>query len=126
MADPWKIVLVDDDDSLRKALARTMRLAGYDVAAYRTADDFIQAHETLARTCLVLDVNLPGTNGIELRRAITGTGRCAPTIFITALDRDDTAQTLAALDPVAVLYKPFANEELMGAIRRACREPRSA
>jgi FixJ family two-component response regulator len=122
MGAAWKIVLVDDDDSLRRALARVIRLAGYDVAAYRTADDFARTHETLSRTCLVLDVNLPGTNGVELRRSIREAGQSAPVIFITALDREDTAQALAALDPVAVLYKPFANDELMGAIERACQE----
>ena len=122
MRPSWKIVLVDDDDSLRRALARTIRLAGYEVAAYRTADDFEQAGESLAHTCLVLDINLPGVSGLELQRSITEGGRSAPTIFITALDRGDTPQALAALDPVAVLYKPFANEELMGAIARACRD----
>jgi FixJ family two-component response regulator len=122
MGPRWKIVLVDDDDSLRRALARTIRLAGYDVAAYRTADDFSQAHECLAHTCLVLDVNLPGTSGVELRRSIAEAGQSAPTIFITALDREDAGHALAALDPVAVLHKPFANEELMGAIARACHE----
>jgi len=122
MGSPWKIVLVDDDESLRRALARTIRLAGYDVAAYRTADEFVRARVPLWRTCLVLDVNLPGQSGVDLRRSLCEAGDSPPTIFITALDRDDTAQALTSLDPVAVLYKPFANEELMGAIARACHE----
>jgi FixJ family two-component response regulator len=117
----WSIVLVDDDDSLRRALARTMRLAGYEVLAFRSADEFTASGVSCGQVCLVLDINLPGTSGIELRRAMAAKGWSPPTIFITALDRHDTEAGLETLAPVAVLYKPFRNDELMSAIERACR-----
>jgi len=120
MGSRWRVLLVDDDDSLRRALARTLRLAGYDVDAYRSADELTQANACCADACLVLDVNLPGTSGIDFRRALEASGMHLPTIFITALDREDSA-ALASLAPVAVLHKPFRNEELLSAIDRARR-----
>ena len=121
MRPRWKIVLVDDDDSLRRALARTIRLAGWDVDAYRTADELAAAGDFFESVCLVLDVNLPGTGGIDFRQGLDARGQHPPTIFITALDRVDTEAALSLLAPVAVLYKPFRNEELLNAIERACR-----
>lgn len=121
MGSRWRIVLIDDDDSLRRALGRAIRLAGYDVQALRTADDYARLGGCRAHDCLVLDVNLPGTGGIEFRRTLAAAGANPPTIFITALDREDTDATLAALAPVAVLHKPFTNDDLLGAIKQACR-----
>lgn len=120
MASRWRVVLVDDDDSLRRALARTIRLAGYEVETYRTADDCARAGGFGALTCLVLDVNLPGTSGIAFRGALAASGQDPPTIFITALDRDDRSVDFDALGPVEVLHKPFRNDELLAAIGRAC------
>jgi len=118
MVSQWKIVLVDDDDSLRRALARTLRLAGYDVQAFRSAEDAAAAHPSWASACLVLDVDLPGMDGIAYRRALAGAGAEPPTIFITALDRDDMKGRLH--EPAVVLHKPFRNDELLLAIDRAC------
>lgn len=121
MASRWRIVLIDDDDSLRRALGRAIRLAGYDVQAFRSADEFARVGGCNSRDCLVLDVNLPGTSGIEFRNALAAAGANPPTIFITALDCADTDETLTALAPVAVLHKPFTNDDLMHAIGLACR-----
>ena len=70
--------------------------------------------------CLVLDVDLRGIGGMEFKRTIIDAGRDLPTIFITALEAEMVSEPLAALDPVAVLYKPFGNDELIAAIERAC------
>lgn len=115
-------MLIDDDDSLRRALARAIRLAGYEVQAFRSADELSAAGGCRSGDCLVLDVNLPGTGGIEFRRAVAQEGGDPPTIFITALDRADTECALQSLAPVTVLYKPFPNEALLSAIDRACRQ----
>jgi FixJ family two-component response regulator len=115
-----RIVLVDDDDSLRRALARTIRLAGYAVEAFACAEDCARASGCLDDACLVLDINLPGTGGVDFRKALTAAGHNPPTIFITALDREDAALSLASLPPATVLHKPFANETLLRAIRDAC------
>lgn len=113
-----KIVLVDDDDSLRRALVRTVRLAGYAVESFSTADELAHSGVPCNESCLILDINLPGTSGVEFRRALSAAGHEPPTIFITALDREDAATALAPLAPVTVLFKPFRNDELLAAIDR--------
>jgi len=114
------VLLVDDDDSLRRALARTIRLAGFDVEAFPSVEALL-AHGIPERdACLVLDVDLPGIGGIELKRTLAEAHRDLPTIFITALAPAEVEAALAALSPVAVLYKPFGKEELLAAIGRGC------
>jgi FixJ family two-component response regulator len=112
----WLALLVEDDDSLRRALARAIRHAGLE------ADEFVSAEALLARgvpesgACLVLDVDLPGMGGIQLKRELVAAGCDLPTIFITAHAATGVDATLAALRPVAVLYKPFDIEALLEAI----------
>jgi FixJ family two-component response regulator len=115
------VLIVDDDESLRRALARTVRMAGFEVEAFQSAEALL-AHGVPERdACLVLDVDLPGIGGIELKRALAEAGRDLPTIFITALEPAEVGDPLAALAPVAVLYKPFDKEALLEAIGRAQR-----
>lgn len=121
MGSPCHVVLVDDDDSLRRALARTIRLAGYDVRAFASVDALLESDASLDGACLVLDVNLPGINGIEFRRSLDVSGGHPPTIFITALEREQTDAELASFAPVAILHKPFGNDELLHALDRVCR-----
>jgi FixJ family two-component response regulator len=112
------VLIVDDDDSLRRALARTVRLAGFEVEAFQSVEALL-AHGVPERdACLVLDVDLPGIGGIELKRTLAEAGRDLPTIFITALEPADVSEPLAALAPVAVLYKPFDKNALLEAIGR--------
>jgi len=113
------VLLVDDDDSLRRALARTIRLAGFDVEAFASVEALI-AHGVPERdACLVLDVDLPGIGGIAFKQALADANRDLPTILITALEARDVGAQLAALRPVAVLYKPFDQGGLLAAIERA-------
>lgn len=114
------MLLVDDDDSLRRALVRKIRLAGYRVDGYASAEALLAEGVPEHAACLVLDVNMPGIGGIAFKRALIEAGRDLPTIFITALEARDVSGSLAALAPVAVLYKPFTHEDLLEAIARAC------
>lgn len=119
MTPRLRVLLVDDDDSVRRALARAIRRAGFDVQAFRSAEALL-AHGLPERgACLVLDVSMPGIDGIALKRALAAGSRDLPTIFITALEPERVGEALAALSPVAVLYKPFNNEDLLEAIERA-------
>jgi FixJ family two-component response regulator len=113
------VLLVDDDDSLRRALVRTIRLEGFDVQGFASVAALLAAGVPEGGTCLILDVNMPGINGIAFKRTLVEAGRDLPTIFITALQPEDVSATLAAFAPVAVLYKPFKNDDLLAAIGRA-------
>jgi FixJ family two-component response regulator len=114
------VLLVDDDDSLRRALARSIRLAGFEVEAFPTVEALLAHGVPEREACLVLDVDLPGIGGIELKRTLAAAGRDLPTVFITALEPRQVREQLAALAPVAVLYKPFDKKDLLEAIGRAC------
>lgn len=110
------MLLVDDDDSLRRALVRTLRLEGFDVAGYASVEALLAAGVPERDACLVLDVNMPGIDGIAFKRTLVEAGRDLPTVFITALEPEDVSGPLAALAPVAVLFKPFKNEDLLAAL----------
>jgi FixJ family two-component response regulator len=116
------VLLVDDDDSLRRALARTIRMAGFEVEAFPSVEALLTRGVPERNACLVLDLDLPGIGGIELKRTLVDAGHDIPTIFITALDPAEVGEPLAALAPVAVLYKPFNKKDLLEAIGRACGE----
>jgi FixJ family two-component response regulator len=113
------VLLVDDDDSLRRALVRTLRLDGFDVTGYASVEALLAAGVPERGACLVLDVNMPGIGGIAFKRTLVEAGRDLPTVFITALQPEEVSGPLAALAPVAVLFKPFKNEDLLAAIGRA-------
>ena len=113
------MLLVDDDDSLRRALTRSIRLAGFEVTEFCSVEALIASGVPERDACLVLDVVLPGISGIEFKRSLAATGRDLPTIFITALEPAEVSEPLAALSPVAVLHKPFSREDLLQAIGRA-------
>lgn len=113
------MLLVDDDDSLRRALLRTLRLEGFDVTGYASVEALLAAGVPERDACLVLDVNMPGISGIAFKQTLVDAGRNLPTVFITALERADVTGPLAALAPVAVLFKPFENEDLLAALGRA-------
>jgi FixJ family two-component response regulator len=114
------VLLVDDDDSLRRALARAIRLAGFEVHAFRSVEALLAHGVPEREACLVLDVDLPGMSGVEFEQNLAERGRDLPTIFITALDPAHVGGPLAALTPLAVLYKPFDRNDLLEAIGRAC------
>ena len=113
------MLLVDDDDSLRRALVRSLRQEGFDVTGYASVEALLAAGVPERDACLVLDVNMPGIDGIAFKRALVEAARDLPTVFITALEPEDVSAPLAALAPIAVLFKPFKNEDLLAAIGRA-------
>jgi FixJ family two-component response regulator len=113
------VLLVDDDESLRRALARTIKMAGFEVEAFASVEALLARGVPERDACLVLDVDLPGISGIELKRTLIAARRDLPTVFITALPPAEVSEPLAALAPLAVLYKPFNKEDLLAAIGRA-------
>jgi FixJ family two-component response regulator len=113
------VLLVDDDESLRRALARTIKMAGFEVEAFASVEALLARGVPERDACLVLDVDLPGISCIELKRTLIAARRDLPTVFITALPPAEVSEPLAALAPLAVLYKPFNKEDLLAAIGRA-------
>ena len=114
-----RVLLVDIDASLRRALARAMRLAGFEVEPFESVEALLASGAAEQEACLLLEVDMPGVGGIEFKQALMESGRDMATIFMTASGREGLAAQLARLHPVAVLHKPFSKEELLEALGRA-------
>lgn len=113
------ISIVDDDDSLRNSLVNLIRSVGFHAQGFSSAEAFLNPTQACDTACLILDMRLPGMNGLALQRQIVETNRRIPIIFITShADGDAEARALEA-GAVAYLYKPFREEQLLNAIDTA-------
>jgi FixJ family two-component response regulator len=112
------ITVIDDDPTMLKAIERLLRAKGFDVETFASAEAFLATSSKAA--CLVLDINLGGMSGIELRRQMTASGsEPPPTIFITALDDEAAHKEAMEAGCLAYLRKPFLASLLVGAINKA-------
>ena len=113
------ISVVDDDYSVRESLQCLIRSFGLAVEAFASAEEFLKSDHLPDTRCLILDVRMPGMNGIELQRRLVASHREIPVIFITA-HGDETARSQALRDgAVGYLLKPFTEEALLNAMRAA-------
>jgi FixJ family two-component response regulator len=117
--DDTVVYLVEDDELVRAALSSLVRSAGYRVEAFESPADFLDQHRHDADGCLVLDVWLPGMNGLEVQRTLRSGGNLIPIIFVTA--QGDIPMTVRAMKGGAVefLPKPVDGEKLLGAVSHA-------
>ena len=113
------VYVVDDDDSVRRALSRLIRTAGLEVAAFPSAQAFLEQPLVDRLACLVLDLRLPGSSGLDIQTQLAGRRSSLPIIFITAYG--DVSSTVRAMKRGAVdfLEKPFRPAELLACIHRA-------
>jgi RNA polymerase sigma factor (sigma-70 family) len=111
------VFLVDDEASVLKALSRLLRSAGLNVETFGSPQEFLQRHDSHAPGCLVLDVAMPGLNGLDLQRALAAKGTELPIIFLTG--RGDIPMSVEAMKQGAVdfLTKPTNDEDLLAAVR---------
>jgi len=113
------VAVVDDDPSMRDALVRLLASYGIGSAAYESAEAFLESHDPGHATCVVLDINLRGMSGIELRRRLKKMDPGLPVIFVTAHDDESTCTAAKATGCVAYLRKPFPAQMLLDAIKKA-------
>jgi FixJ family two-component response regulator len=112
--------VVDDDTSFRTAIERRLKLAGYEVATYASANDLLGAAPNDDRpACILLDVRMPGLSGPDLQSRLVEQGSTLPIIFLTG--HADTPTTVRAIKAGAedFLTKPVSSELLLDAIERA-------
>ena len=110
------ILVLDDDMSVLRALERLLKAREFDVESFHTIDGFMQRANLREAACIVLDINLNGFSGIELKRKMTETGIAPPVIFITARDDDVTRRAALSVGCAAYLLKPFSSRDLVAAI----------
>ena len=120
------IFLVDDDPGVRKALSRVLRQAGWDVQAFDSAEAFLAHDKRNDPGCLVLDVTMPGLDGLALQRQLGEERHGLPIVFLTG--HGDIPMTVQAMKGGAVdfLTKPVDSEALSRAVRAAVDKDTSA
>ena len=127
MPDATPIVfVVDDDVSVRESLELLIRCAGWTAETFVSAQEFLSRPRVPAPSCLVLDVSLPGLNGLELQQRVAAERTDMPIIFITG--HGDVPMSVQAMKAGAVefLTKPFGDDILLSAIRNALERSRAA
>jgi CheY-like chemotaxis protein len=114
------ISIVDDDHSVRDSLARLIRSVGFGVQVFGSAEEFLSAGHGRDADCLILDIRMPGMNGLELQQQLTASDSDLPVIFITAHGSDDDVRTRALrAGAVDYLLKPLREAEVLKAIDAA-------
>jgi FixJ family two-component response regulator len=113
------VYLVDDDPELRKAIERLLDSAGLKVASFASAQQFLATYDRHAPGCLVLDLAMPGLNGLQLQRELEQRASALPIVFLTG--RGDIAASVQAMKHGAsdFLTKPVDDTELLAAIHEA-------
>ena len=125
MAEPSPaIFVVDDDASVRDAISNLLESVGLHGETFGSADEFLNAARPEAPSCLILDVKLPGRNGLEIQEELESIGIRIPIVFITA--HGDVPMTSRAMKAGAVdfLTKPFQKKDLLDAVRQAIERDR--
>ena len=118
------IFVVDDDASVREAVSNLLESVGFDAQAFSSTEGFRNAARPDAPSCLVLDIKLPGANGLDFQEVLARAGISIPIVFITA--HGDVPMTSRAMKAGAVefLMKPFQKEDLLAAIHQAVERDR--
>src|ERR1700689_4139814 len=113
------VFLVDDDVSVRESLELLIRCEGWEPQTFASALEFLAHPRTLVPSCIVLDISLPGLNGLDLQKQVAVERPDMPIIFITGYG--DVPKTVQAMKAGAVefLTKPFSDDTLLSAIRQA-------
>jgi len=113
------VCVVDDDQSVRRGLGRLFKSAGYVAETFSSAEDYLAREIFEGSICLVLDVRMPGLKGPALQEALEKRGACEQIIFITGHGDVPTATQAMKKGAVDFLTKPFDDEELILAVKRA-------
>jgi FixJ family two-component response regulator len=113
------IAVVDDDDALRNSLDNLLRSVGFRAQGFASAEAFLHAHQAPETACLILDLRLPGINGLELQRQLGAAHWRIPIIFVTAHADDDVRVRALEAGAVDFLSKPCREEDLLKAIEAA-------
>ena len=117
------ISVVDDEESVREAVRSLLRSAGYRVRAFASVENLFDSAALGETACLILDVRMPGTGGLELQEQLNRGGSRIPIIFITAHADGPTELRARTAGAVDMLRKPFAASEMLRAVETALEGP---
>ncbi len=110
------VYVVDDDESVRKALKRLFRSAGLDVETFSSAEEFLCAPRQEQNACILIDIRMPGLTGFDLQQRLVSQGIGIPVIVISASDDVQTRERARELGAEAFFRKPVDDQALLDAI----------
>ena len=113
------IAVVDDEESVRKALSRLMGTAGYEVKTFESGDAFLACAAQRAPDCLVLDLHMPGLSGFEVQARLGRIAPALPIVVITGHDIPEAGERVLAAGAAAYLRKPVDGQTLIDAVASA-------
>lgn len=114
-----KILLVDDDVSFRRALSTVLARSGYDVQAFESGLSFLQSADRSMSGCVILDLNMPGTDGLTIQKKMRADGWEIPVIFLTGYGTVDSAVSAMRDGATTFLSKPVDPDQMLEAVREA-------
>jgi FixJ family two-component response regulator len=115
------ITIIDDDASIRSATASLLRSAGYATRCFESADAFLATADALSCACVVTDISMPGTSGLDLAAHLGDAVPALPFILMTARTEAAILERADASIAVCVLRKPFSADQMIGCVERALR-----
>jgi FixJ family two-component response regulator len=113
------ISVIDDDESMRLALAGLVRLLGFNVETYCSAEEFIQSGNRNATSCIITDIHMPGLTGIDLKHWLDAHNNSAPVIMITGRSEIHLHAQAQESGAVCLLKKPFDADTLLASLKQA-------
>jgi FixJ family two-component response regulator len=117
--DKLVVVVVDDDESVRESLPDLLKEFGFAVLTFSSAEEFLASGSTARTSCLVLDIAMPGMNGLDLQKELKGRGDKIPIIFITGKRDESIRKRVLEQGAVDILFKPFSDTALRQALHKA-------
>jgi FixJ family two-component response regulator len=116
------IAIVDDEESVRRALSRTLRASRFDVVDFASGQEFLDSIATRVPDCVILDFQMPGLTGRDIQRRLTAAKIGVPIIVVTAHDQPAVREQCLADGAIAYLAKPLRREQLIAMIMSALAE----
>ena len=117
------VSIVDDDISVRRSTRRLLCSSGLRAEAFASAEDFLLSACVAETACLLLDVRMPGMDGLELQRRLAETGRLIPIVFLSARASEEEERRALRAGAADFLRKPVSKEALLQAIRAVLESP---
>jgi FixJ family two-component response regulator len=119
IVDTRAISIIDDDESIRVAAMMLLRLHGFVVNTFASAEDFLRSPSVHETCCLIVDVQMPGMNGLALQERLRDDGNGTPIIFITAFPEERNRTRAMAGGAACFLSKPFDGQTLISCVDKA-------
>ncbi len=121
-----RVAVIDDDESVRKALKRLLRAADLDADTFASGRDFLESLSAQLPDCIVLDLHMPSMNGLDVQQELARSGRQLPIVVVTGHDEPQARAQCLSAGASAYLRKPLDDEALLDAIHEAAGAARSS